>query len=515
MEPDGSVVPAVLGRQGRQSRQGRGDSRIQSAVKARTDDMAFWMARMEVTHPDILRGVPAFRVLQCFGRVLRNAGNYYNFSSAVQAIDEFCSHSWHGESWKKISLLLILKNGVVAFWTGTLGAIITTCFFCMDYLPGYFRRPFLGSSTYKYGPWALLTGLLVSAGALLLWRPRQTMFVDRVCIHQVDQSLKTEGVFNMGAFLKNSTSLLVLWDTTYATRLWCMFELAAFLQSHSDGSKHLQIRPLFLAPCILAIGLCTTLMMMFELMVPFVSIYVVILKLSLLTLSCVTAARLLFLYYSSVRALQTQLRVFRMQDARCFCCEHGHIDEQAGAVICDREIVTQCICQWFGSVEGFEGSVRTTVSSSLAAQLGHFPCPYWLLLQATAPVLWAHFDMVAARIHAGDFEFAVAVAIQALAWWLALFPSSLFLVAVSYKFYERQWRGCLDRMMFCLSLLAPVVSLAGGVGYMYVCLRYVSNAIVGALIFAFTMMIPATLALRIWSKPMAEPSEVWESTSRA
>ena len=46
------------------------------------------------------------------------------------------------------------------------------------------------------------------------------MFLDRICINQVDQAMKAEGVLNMGAILKHSDSMLVLWDTTFASRLW-------------------------------------------------------------------------------------------------------------------------------------------------------------------------------------------------------------------------------------------------------------------------------------------------------
>ncbi|CAE7219770.1 unnamed protein product, partial [Symbiodinium sp. CCMP2456] len=164
------------------------------------------------------------------------------------------------------------------------------CLFCLDLLPGYFRRPFLGSDTeYKYGPWALLTGVVVSTLTLFFWRPKQAMFLDRVCINQVDQAMKAEGVLNMGAILKHSDSMLVLWDTTFASRLWCLFEMAAFLKSHEDGLEHLRIKPTYLAPCTFVIAFCVVLMMLFELTVPFVSIYVVVTKLSLLALSCITA----------------------------------------------------------------------------------------------------------------------------------------------------------------------------------------------------------------------------------
>ena len=82
------------------------------------------------------------------------------------------------------------------------------------------------------------------------------MFLDQICINQTDLESKANGVLHMGAFLKKSKSMLVLWDPTFVQRLWCMFELAAFLKSHEDEKhKHrLSVRPIFLGPCTFAIA---------------------------------------------------------------------------------------------------------------------------------------------------------------------------------------------------------------------------------------------------------------------
>lgn len=43
--------------------------------------------------------------------------------------------------------------------------------------------------------------------------------------------------------------MLVLWDPTYVERLWCVFELAAFLKSRESGTAtKLFIRPTILGP---------------------------------------------------------------------------------------------------------------------------------------------------------------------------------------------------------------------------------------------------------------------------
>merc|ERR1712232_854793 len=61
-----------------------------------------------------------------------------------------------------------------------------------------------------------------------------------------DADMKMEAVRCMGAMVKNSERMIVLLDETYASRLWCVFELAAFLHVHPDSFlKHLFVCPVF------------------------------------------------------------------------------------------------------------------------------------------------------------------------------------------------------------------------------------------------------------------------------
>lgn len=66
------------------------------------------------------------------------------------------------------------------------------------------------------------------------------------------------GLVSIGAFLRASDSLVVFWDPSWSRRLWCVFELAAFMHSRkADGRKvKLTIRPtLLLGSCSIAVGL--------------------------------------------------------------------------------------------------------------------------------------------------------------------------------------------------------------------------------------------------------------------
>ena len=118
-------------------------------------------------------------------------------------------------------MLMILKNGLLATFLGTLAALIMGILFYFQILPDCAKLQLFDSEAQLTSIWALLTGMFVSVTTLLCWRPRQTMFVDHICIDQASPESKAEGVLNMGAFLRMSRSMLVLWDSTYAERLWC------------------------------------------------------------------------------------------------------------------------------------------------------------------------------------------------------------------------------------------------------------------------------------------------------
>merc|ERR1719221_19191 len=55
------------------------------------------------------------------------------------------------------------------------------------------------------------------------------IFFDKVCIHQTDPDLKEAGIKSIGGILQNSKEVLLAWDSSYFERLWCTYELSAFL----------------------------------------------------------------------------------------------------------------------------------------------------------------------------------------------------------------------------------------------------------------------------------------------
>ncbi|CAE7573523.1 unnamed protein product, partial [Symbiodinium sp. KB8] len=224
----------------------------------------------------------------------------------VPEIDEFWSHSWHGEARRKILLLLLLKNGPAAILVGTLGALVMMILQVTGVVPGLYRKPpLLGDgATYEFAPYSLLVGIGLCTLTILLWRPQQAVFLDQICIHQHDGSLKMEGILNIGAIMKKSRSLLVLWDQTYVERLWCIFEMAAFLKGHESEEVDIVVRPTFLAPWTCYIFASWCVFGSFDLFVPYVSMIPVMIKFILIVPASCFLTGMFCRYYRAIQRMQ-------------------------------------------------------------------------------------------------------------------------------------------------------------------------------------------------------------------
>merc|ERR1712232_1015554 len=65
--------------------------------------------------------------------------------------------------------------------------------------------------------------------------PPPGIFLDKVCVPQHDSERKVLAIHSFGAFVQRSDRMLVLWDATYFSRLWCVFEVAVFLSLSKGG----------------------------------------------------------------------------------------------------------------------------------------------------------------------------------------------------------------------------------------------------------------------------------------
>eukprot|EP00927_Polykrikos_kofoidii_P014200 TRINITY_DN16206_c0_g2_i2.p1 TRINITY_DN16206_c0_g2~~TRINITY_DN16206_c0_g2_i2.p1 ORF type:complete len:530 (-),score=44.27 TRINITY_DN16206_c0_g2_i2:18-1565(-) len=361
------------------------------------------MLNFEISSGELLRSTSASYPLRFCGAALREnarwrppsnvlaegdgsnpSDDFHPWSRPVAWIHEFWSHSWSAFPGQKVVVLLLEYNGSAAAAVGTLAAFVGSSLFAAGVLPGWTMLSVVDLQTWEYGIWGVLMGVLFFVPTLLCWRSDRQVFLDKISISQVNEEKKLEGVLGIGAFLKASHCLLVLIDSTYLTRLWCVFELAAFsklMESHPN--KVVRFVPLPLGPIFI----------------------------------------LLFAVHSIYTAkLQNQLRDFTFQASNCYCCTVGHLNPDTGArLMCDREAVKVCIDGWFGNAKSFDGFVQDSLFDTFTRGIGRTGVPFRLVLMGSLPALWAHMDKVAARLRqkAWDraFDYCLTTVVDFIICW--------------------------------------------------------------------------------------------------
>ncbi|CAE7413186.1 unnamed protein product [Symbiodinium natans] len=360
--------------------------------------LARWVSAMKVLRPDLVRSIFAYQALSFMGSALRGGGvrklqRLHRRSRATESIDEFWTHSWQLGPTQKFLCLLFLKNGLPASVAGTLAACIPFFLMYYGYLSDAYRpawHPEPGQIPY----FCTAAGTVTSVLTLFLWPSRAKVFLDVCCIDQVDAQKKAEGIASLAGILKQSKRLLVLWDHTYIERLWCVFEVAAFL--HRSGKPRAVIRPTLLGPAAMVawaaipiIGFFWTLLYSWPEKNQLYNVYVVQV---FFYVTFYWATAVMRAYHHSVEIFHRQLRSFRLEDTKCRCCTVNHVAEDGTVLPCDRQIVERCIRNWFGSVQQFEEFAAPLLRSTFDQQLGQDMFPYGYFLMIFCPILWAGLD---------------------------------------------------------------------------------------------------------------------------
>ncbi|CAE7239241.1 unnamed protein product [Symbiodinium sp. CCMP2456] len=283
---------------------------------------------------------------------------------------------------------------------------------------------------------------------------RRLAFLDVGCINPTEDSLTVEGLISMGAFLKNSESLLVLWDETYVARLWCMFEMAAFLRSKGLGvgtGKCLVVWPVFVGPALLVGQLAASIFIIATLRFSHAGLYAhLIFQATVAFPSFLLLAYVVLAHYHNVEVVQEQVGSFSIKDSACYCCSHSHVKDGV-EMICDRVVIVRCIEAWFGSVEHFETAVRGEVRRAMVHQLANNVFSYWRIVQALAPTMWLHMDLLAP-------DFTVHLSLVACTYVFTLLPIvALICLRICYGL-RKFFRGSQ-----CCKILLSTVPLAVGI----------------------------------------------------
>ena len=402
-----------------------GVDQLQLQLSSLTPQTANLVAKMSVLNPEVLRVTPAYKAFQrCAEAFQQNERELHHKSQRSEEITRFWSHSWHGSVWQKVLTLLTLYNGLASILLGTVAAFAMMWLFAFGFLPG-FRR--FKDVDWLWSNWSLMTGLVVSIASFVLWKPQEKVFFDRICISE-DSELKAEAIFSLAGMLKKSKHMLVLWDPSWSDRLWCLFELAAFLKCKKEGSQQvLKIRPTFVGPCSVAVFLTCAAAMMALTTLPmpedpegrgFSELVPVI---GLLAFGAVTGWGALMAfrgYFYSLTVLDKKLKSISFEEVRSSCCELNHVNTAGHPMLCDREVVKQCVAIWFGSTAAFEEMVRSDFSEKVATELLQNVFTRGWVLQAFAPLVWGFIDLAASLLRKGHWEQAFEFMVIGLVLWL-------------------------------------------------------------------------------------------------
>ncbi|CAE7221838.1 unnamed protein product [Symbiodinium sp. CCMP2592] len=382
---------------------------------------------MAVLQPGLMRAVSARTGIRVLARVAlskRVQFEHQTWSFVTAEIGEFWSHSWHGSPWNKLFTALAMQNGLKAILAGTISGLCAMALFLSELLPGL---PLYGDEggTRLVSFWSLAAALLAALPTLFLSKGNSSVFLDCICVDQRNNAKKAECIVSLGGFLKKSKTLVAFWDPTYCQRLWCLFELAAFLKSHGASRAALLVRPTLLGGCTFALACGMSITMVITFFIRWNDLILAALVFMCWGFLGFTAAvAIMRHYYEQVRDMQEQMRNFQLDQARCWCCEKGHQGADGRSLACDREVLTDCFRHWFGSCEEFEVRVRSSISGALASQLGKQAFPYHWLLGCTSPMLWFEMDLFASRY----YEDALRHLPNLFGWWLGGFPLLVYWV---------------------------------------------------------------------------------------
>lgn len=323
----------------------------------------------------ILRGLAKESLLTAGPWLLRNAAgsaDTYALSKPLgdQNLDEFISHTWRSNMWLKYLILLFHFNGRTAFVAGHVVALVTFLaqmilkFAFGIPLPVLFNLGVPGGAIRHTGFSFWFGGVAASVTLFfghrlfpLLQGPCYT-FLDKVCIHQTDPILKAQGIRSLGTFLERSRRMLVLWDDDYFERLWCTFELAAFIHYKGEGTgQNIRILPLWQGIFAISMYFVVFISMSLTSVILYFNSQLHVIDLSswwqFLLFYHVPFAfvcwlpKYMFCEYSSDarRKMRQQLSNFEVRNAKVSAEE-------------DRAIVEGKVTEWFGSLDNFDKVVR-------------------------------------------------------------------------------------------------------------------------------------------------------------
>lgn len=427
-------------------------------------------------HKDLLRACRLSAVMRGGAKIFADPGGTaatYALSEEVQNIDFFISHNWSVSQVKKFLALALCFN----LGPAVIAAIVTMVLFAVVgslgvhlFLQETPVRLDSGEGLVQHGrgnfafvaPIFVLVAMCGHELARLAGFRGAMVFLDKTCIHQEDNGLKQVGIRKLGAFLRSSSNMVVIYTDVYLSKLWTVYEVACFLSLHP--SSKLTVVPTYL-PVVIFGG------------VFFVYAGAVIEAILRSVLGFAYGEYILYLGNAlglgmmmrraakAKENIHQRMRLFRVEECICACMEDRPVVFENISVLMraigevDRESSEQ------DALDAFNILVRRRLPRSLTASIGPLGIGYW---QSVALYLCAFlprsidFDLLGVLPYPEEWatRYRIVFVLVVASWVLAFFPLMTALMSLIVRSFLHLGRGC----EWCFLFAAAIFVLAVGSG---------------------------------------------------
>ncbi|CAE7438420.1 unnamed protein product [Symbiodinium sp. CCMP2592] len=356
---------------------------------------------------DIIRAVSLSTTLRSFGRAWRvnpqrlspsELNRLWDASKETDSIDIFLSHTWSTPGHQKYLSLLLSSYWHYAMGGWSIAATSVGLLYAANLLPSLPfqvslpQGPVVNMAPWVHvvSPWIALCGLMCAPYISSSFSSTTRCFLDVVCVNQADELQQERGIYGIGGFLAVSRELRILWSPPYLSRLWCVFEIAAFRKANPLGK--LVFQPLFIERDILVVWLCMYLFVSALFFViasgvrdgntPFAFFF------SSCCLGLLPAVHYVRKGYREQEQISQSLSEFDVSALQCFSDF-------------DKRFIHSAVMQWYGSLDEFNVFVRGPLKEEILQTMLLSRVPLHLIIVAMSPVVGIQLDALVGILTAG------------------------------------------------------------------------------------------------------------------
>eukprot|EP00929_Paragymnodinium_shiwhaense_P078249 TRINITY_DN40524_c0_g1_i1.p1 TRINITY_DN40524_c0_g1~~TRINITY_DN40524_c0_g1_i1.p1 ORF type:complete len:562 (+),score=55.16 TRINITY_DN40524_c0_g1_i1:181-1866(+) len=417
--------------------------------------------------PSLLRGTSYMNVLRKFGKIMRTkegSAKTYDMSHPVVQIDAFISHNWSVPALTKFFALTLHFNTLFATAFTLCVAVMISLATAWGLLPivdfgGAPEGHRTGFVSTVICPLVFMIMLCCKHEFFRYLRiPGESVFLDKVCIHQTDLELKKRGIQSLSAYIVRSSSIVIVYTNEYLRRLWTVYELATFLILFPN-------KPVVLLPTDLsALILMATFALSVQCLLSFVTFSEQVGIVARLASHCFPAVVAACYLRSQARHLDEMQRVvdtFTVAKT-CCACEDDRPLVESNIV----SFLKHCNMVSLESIdehvlERFDEHVQSTFGGAIRKALGPVGTRYrWVLVFSLMGSGTSSMDYIGALLHdLGATTEVVLTIIELLSWHLVGLPLAWALLA-HLTSHSVKSRGVCEVLVVLLAAVLALLTFA-------------------------------------------------------